>query len=116
MTDEIYMQRCLELAILGIGNVSPNPMVGCVIVHENKEIVLKAKLFVEKWLSAVGLELKESKTRISHTLETIEGAKPGFDFLGYTIRQFSVSCNRQGYKLLIKPSRLSQKRRQYFLD
>lgn len=81
-----------------------------VIIHENKEIVLKAKLFVEKWLSTIGLKLKESKTRISHTLETIEGMKPGFDFLGYTIRQFSVSCNRQGYKLLIKPSRLSQKK------
>jgi len=31
---EKYMRRCLELAQLGIGNVSPNPMVGAVIVHE----------------------------------------------------------------------------------
>lgn len=38
MNDEIYMQRCLELAIMGMGNVSPNPMVGCVIVHEHKII------------------------------------------------------------------------------
>lgn len=29
------MQRCLELAALGNGNVSPNPMVGAVIVHED---------------------------------------------------------------------------------
>ncbi len=29
-----YMQRCLELAQLGQGNVAPNPMVGCVIVHD----------------------------------------------------------------------------------
>ena len=28
-----YMQRALELARLGLGEVSPNPMVGCVIVH-----------------------------------------------------------------------------------
>ena len=35
MTDEQYMQRCLELAEMGMGNVSPNPMVGCVIVHED---------------------------------------------------------------------------------
>lgn len=28
------MQRCLDLAILGMGNVAPNPMVGCVIVHD----------------------------------------------------------------------------------
>jgi diaminohydroxyphosphoribosylaminopyrimidine deaminase/5-amino-6-(5-phosphoribosylamino)uracil reductase len=38
MVDELYMQRCLELAELGIGNVSPNPMVGCVIVVDNKII------------------------------------------------------------------------------
>ena len=38
MNNELYMQRCLELAKLGMGNVSPNPMVGCVIVHEHKII------------------------------------------------------------------------------
>ena len=32
------MRRALELALLGQGNVAPNPMVGCVIVHENKII------------------------------------------------------------------------------
>ncbi|KAF5307716.1 hypothetical protein FQR65_LT18346 [Abscondita terminalis] len=36
---ERYMQRCLELALLGAGTVSPNPMVGAVIVHEDKIIV-----------------------------------------------------------------------------
>ena len=35
---EIFMQRALDLARLGLGNVSPNPMVGCVIVHDNKII------------------------------------------------------------------------------
>ncbi len=33
-----YMQRAIELARLGLGNVSPNPMVGCVVVHEDKII------------------------------------------------------------------------------
>ncbi|UCS94467.1 bifunctional diaminohydroxyphosphoribosylaminopyrimidine deaminase/5-amino-6-(5-phosphoribosylamino)uracil reductase RibD [Echinicola marina] len=33
-----YMLRALELAELGRGKVSPNPMVGCVIVHNNKII------------------------------------------------------------------------------
>jgi len=32
---EKYMQRCLDLAILGAGKVSPNPMVGAVIVHHD---------------------------------------------------------------------------------
>jgi diaminohydroxyphosphoribosylaminopyrimidine deaminase/5-amino-6-(5-phosphoribosylamino)uracil reductase len=31
---EIFMRRALELARLGLGKVSPNPMVGCVIVAE----------------------------------------------------------------------------------
>ena len=31
--DEKYMLRAIEVARLGMGHVSPNPMVGCVIVH-----------------------------------------------------------------------------------
>lgn len=33
-TPNIFMQRCLDLALLGMGNAAPNPMVGCVIVHD----------------------------------------------------------------------------------
>jgi diaminohydroxyphosphoribosylaminopyrimidine deaminase/5-amino-6-(5-phosphoribosylamino)uracil reductase len=36
--DELFMQRALELAQLGTGYVSPNPRVGCVIVHDHKII------------------------------------------------------------------------------
>jgi len=36
--DHKFMQRALELAELGRGSVSPNPMVGCVIVHDNRII------------------------------------------------------------------------------
>ena len=36
--DEKYMLRAIELARLGMGNVAPNPMVGCVIVHN--EIII----------------------------------------------------------------------------
>ena len=32
---QTYMDRCIQLAKLGIGNVSPNPLVGCVIVHDD---------------------------------------------------------------------------------
>ncbi len=35
---EKYMRRCLELAAVGAGFVSPNPMVGAVIVHQDKII------------------------------------------------------------------------------
>jgi diaminohydroxyphosphoribosylaminopyrimidine deaminase/5-amino-6-(5-phosphoribosylamino)uracil reductase len=37
-TDELFMQRAMELALLGSGYVSPNPLVGCVIVHDGKII------------------------------------------------------------------------------
>lgn len=38
MSDELYMKRCLELAEMGNGQVSPNPLVGCVIVSGGKII------------------------------------------------------------------------------
>lgn len=34
--DEVYMRRALELAALGRGHTSPNPMVGCVIVRDGR--------------------------------------------------------------------------------
>jgi diaminohydroxyphosphoribosylaminopyrimidine deaminase/5-amino-6-(5-phosphoribosylamino)uracil reductase len=37
-THKIYMQRCIELALNGAGSVSSNPLVGCVIVH-NQTII-----------------------------------------------------------------------------
>lgn len=35
---EKYMQRALDLAVQGLGYVSPNPLVGAVIVHDDKVI------------------------------------------------------------------------------
>ena len=36
--NEQYLDRCFELARKGAGNVSPNPMVGCVIVKNGKVV------------------------------------------------------------------------------
>ena len=33
---DIYMQRCLQLALLGAGNVAPNPMVGAALVRDGR--------------------------------------------------------------------------------
>lgn len=38
MEEEKYIRRCIELAKNGLGNVSPNPMVGAVIVCDGKII------------------------------------------------------------------------------
>lgn len=37
-THQQYMSRCIELAKLGAGNVAPNPMVGAVLVYEDRII------------------------------------------------------------------------------
>lgn len=36
--DELFMRRALQLAELGRGQVAPNPMVGCVVVHDGRII------------------------------------------------------------------------------
>lgn len=36
--DQQYMLRCLELARKGLGTVAPNPMVGCLVVYQDKII------------------------------------------------------------------------------
>lgn len=38
MNHTLYMRRALELAEWGLGYVSPNPIVGCVIVHQDRII------------------------------------------------------------------------------
>ncbi len=54
----------------------------------------------------MGLELNPKKTRIAHTLLDEGGA--GFDFLGFSVRQYRVSRFNtragRGFKTLIKPS------------
>ncbi|MBU2940634.1 bifunctional diaminohydroxyphosphoribosylaminopyrimidine deaminase/5-amino-6-(5-phosphoribosylamino)uracil reductase RibD [Lacinutrix sp. C3R15] len=38
ITHKDYIQRCIQIAKLGLGTTRPNPMVGAVIVHNNKVI------------------------------------------------------------------------------
>lgn len=82
-----------------------------VILHEDLATLLKLKVRTEEWLATIGLNLKTAKTRITHTLNPHEG-NVGFDFLGFTVRQFPVSQRhaRLGFKTFIKPSKLAQQR------
>jgi len=84
-----------------------------VVMHRDKEMVEKALLVIAEWLKGVGLELKPEKTRITHTLN---GDNPGFNFLGFNVRQYEISKYRSGknakdrplgFKTLIKPSKES---------
>ena len=78
-----------------------------VILNEDITVVQRCREIISEWLEGMGLELKPSKTRLAHTLEQHEQEKPGFDFLGFTIRQFSVGKydSKQGFKTIITPSK-----------
>jgi RNA-directed DNA polymerase len=85
-----------------------------VIMHKDSEVVLKCKELIENWLKEIGLELKPSQTKITHTLNKYN-ENVGFDFLGFTVRQFPVgqthsgNCKGKplGFKTLIEPSKKS---------
>lgn len=88
-----------------------------VVFHQTEAGVKKAQDVLETWLADMGLELKPSKTQITHTLTPYQG-KVGFDFLGWTVRQFPVGKTHTGaykgrplgFKTIIKPSKEAIKR------
>ena len=87
-----------------------------VILHADLDTLLHLKEKAETWLAPMGLRFKPSKTRIVHTLHEHEG-QVGFDFLGFTIRQYPVGKHRTptyrgqpGYKTLTQPSKAAQRR------
>ena len=85
-----------------------------VIIHKDIEILNEATEITKTWLSKLGLELKTEKTRVCHSLNKHGKEKPGFDFLGFNIRQYKTGKHHankttQGdikpYTLHIKPSK-----------
>ena len=81
-----------------------------VIIHENLAVIHKCKTIIAEWLQDVGLELKDTKTRITHTLDGGKDYQTGFDFLGFNVRQYQVGKHQtkktgRGYSTLIKPSK-----------
>jgi RNA-directed DNA polymerase len=89
-----------------------------VVFHATEEGVKRARAVLETWLLDIGLELKPSKTKITHTLTPYEG-KVGFDFLGFAVRQFPVGKTHTGkntygkplgFKTIISPSKEAIKR------
>ena len=88
------------------------------IFHESLDVIKKAKEIISEWLSELDLELKPSKTRISHTLMSYSGEKPGLNFLGYHIYQYKAGKCKSGkfrgkllgFRTTIRPSKEAQKR------
>ena len=78
-----------------------------VILHKDIEVVITCQKIIAEWLNDIGLELKPSKTKLTHTLI-------GFEFLGFHVQQHKVGNYRSakstngkalGFKTLITPSK-----------
>jgi RNA-directed DNA polymerase len=82
-----------------------------VILHEDITVVQRCTEIISEWLKDMGLELKPSKTRLTHTLNEYETEKPGFNFLGFNVKQRKVGKyhSKQGFKTIITPSSYKQK-------
>ena len=84
-----------------------------VVLCTDHEGVEAARTALATWLADMGLHLSPTKTRVSHTRHQI-GDSAGFDFLGFTIRQYPVGKyqagktshgGRLGLKTFITPSK-----------
>lgn len=85
-----------------------------VLICEELTVVQQCQQIISEWIGELGLELKPEKTRLVHTLNEHEDEKPGFNFLGFNIRQYRVGKHHSGetskgkklgFKTIIKPSR-----------
>ena len=83
------------------------------IFHENLTTLKVCQNVISDWLSYYDLELKPSKTQIVHTQLELDKHQPGFDFLGFNIRQYKVGKYQSGkngqgkslgFKTIIRPS------------
>ena len=88
-----------------------------VVIHEDQNVVIQCQEIISEWLKGMGLELKPSKTKITHTLHEYNG-NVGFNFLGFHIQQYpsgnyrsasNSEGKRLGFNTLITPSKEKQK-------
>lgn len=96
-----------------------------VALHPDLVTIEQVQQAISDWLAAMDLELKPSKTRITHTLNSYQG-NLGFDFLGFNVRQYRTGKTHSGktsgrkpqllgFKTIIKPSQEAQRRHYHSL-
>ena len=85
--DSKYRQNCPDNQMMKMGFIRYAD--NFVVIHEKLEAIVGVKGMIERWLKDIGLQLKDSKTKIVHTLNEHEGNTPGFDFLGFNFRSYS---------------------------
>ena len=79
-----------------------------VILHKNLKVLEACIKGASEFLASIGLELHPDKTRVVHTLNSYDNHKPGFNFLGFNIRQHKIGKHqgsKQGFVTLIKPQK-----------
>ncbi len=95
-----------------------------IILHEELSVIEQCQTLITDWLDPMGLELKASKTSITHTLHPHQG-KLGFEFLGFKVQQFPVGKRHSGldnkgqplgFKALIQPSATAIRRHTQRVD
>jgi RNA-directed DNA polymerase len=67
-----------------------------VALDADETVIHQVKEFIARWLHDLGLELKPSKTQITHTLNHYNDTV-GFDFLGFQVRQYHVGKTRTAH-------------------
>ena len=82
-SDELLMRRCFQLARMGQGHVSPNPMVGCVVLNPADDIVS------EGYHQYIGGYHAERNALTAHGNE-------GKDFTGCTLYVNLEPCSHYG--------------------
>lgn len=78
-----------------------------VLLHPRLAGIEQAARKLEAWLNNLGLQLDPTLTSITHTLTPSMG-KVGFDFSGYSFRQYPVGKTHgkpAGFKAVIKPGK-----------
>jgi diaminohydroxyphosphoribosylaminopyrimidine deaminase / 5-amino-6-(5-phosphoribosylamino)uracil reductase len=78
---DTYMERCFELALKGLGYVAPNPLVGCVIVKDEKIIA-----------EAYHMEYGKAHAEVNAILSLSEN----FDYSDCTLYVNLEPCSHQG--------------------
>jgi RNA-directed DNA polymerase len=80
-----------------------------VILHKDLKVLEVCIKGASEFLASIGLELHPEKTKIVHTLNSYGSHKPGFNFLGFNIRQYNIGKHqgrkKRDYVTLIKPQK-----------
>jgi RNA-directed DNA polymerase len=77
--------------------------------HKDLKVLEDCIKGASEFLASIGLELHPDKTRVVHTLNSYDNQKPGFNFLGFNVRQYKIGkhqgSKKREYVTLIKPQK-----------